>query len=465
VTGAPGGGHPNVVEPGPGIPSAAHPERPRRAESATGARQALGTVMTKVGSLTLGLTASVVLARALQPAGRGTYHLITTIAGTTIILGHLSVEQAQTTLWAQPRYRLAVAANSLPLGVAVGGFAMIVALVFVALAGSALTLPHLGLVAVALLGVPLGICTLYVTNITVLNARIRTANRAALAGAVLQCGLLIALGLAGRLTVAAVVAIWVLAMAVPCCVLAGAGRLGLRRFDPSVAWNTVTTGLSYHLGLASVHLLLRVDVFILAAQVPTRLVGIYSLAVGVAEMSGFATESVSQVALSRQLRPNDDEAAQVTVRMTRLTVLAGTVSVLALIAVAPIMIPLAYGRSYSGAVPLLLLLAPGVLALGASRPVSAFLLRFHSARFVVVPPLAALAVNVVLNLLLIPGFGAAGCSAASSVGYLTMAALQVRLFVRASGIRARSLLPRGAEVRALTSELRAVCRRSPARLR
>jgi len=467
VTGAPGSGHAaagagrQCAE--PGTPSRPRRERPRPAAPATGARQALGTVVTKVGSLLLGMAASVVVARALQPTGRGTYHLITTIAGTAIALGHLSVEQAQTTLWAQPRYRLAVAANSLPLGAAVGVFAMMVASALVALAGSALTPPYLALVGPALVGVPLGICGLYITNITVLKARMATANRAALAGSVFQCGFLIALGLAGRLTVASVVVIWVASMAVPCCVVACAGRLGPRGFDPSVAWRTVTTGLSYHLGPASLYLLLRADVFILAAQVSTRLVGIYSLAVGVVEMSRFAADSVSQVALSRQVHASDRESAEVTARMTRLTALAGAASVLAVVVVAPIVVPLAYGLSYAGAVPLLLLLAPGLLALGASRPVSAYLLRFHRARFVVVPSVSALVVNVALNLVLIPELGAVGCSIASSVGYVTMAALQVRLFVRASGIRACSLLPRRADVRTFVAELRAVCRRAPTR--
>jgi len=423
-----------------------------------GARQAFGTTATRVGALVLAMFASVVIARSLQPAGRGSYHLIVTTAATAISLGHLSVEQAQTTLWTDARNRRAVAENSLPLAMAVGGVVTAVMLALIAVAGRTVNLQRPGLVALALLGVPFGIATLYTTNVTVLNARMRVANRAVLAGALLQCGSLIALGAAGRLSAASVIAVWVLATMAPCCVIVAAGRFKPRRLDTSLAWRTVLTGLSYHAGPASMYLLLRADVFILAAQCSTTLVGLYALAVSVSEMSRFATDSISQVALARQIGNEPVESARVTVRTTRITTLAGLASAVALALAAPLAIPFAYGRSFSGSVPLVLILLPGAFALGAVKPVSGFLLRQHSARYLIVPSLTALALNIALNVVLIPVAGVAGCCVASTVGYVAMALLQARMFACVSGISARSLLPRRADIGTIGRQLNAVLR-------
>ena len=442
-------------------------QRPETADAATrtaradGVRQTAGTAATRAISLLLGMAASIVLARSLQPAGRGTYHVITTVAGTAMMLGHLSVEQAQTTLWADPRRRRAIAANSLTLGLVVGSLAALAAWCVVLFAHSAFGLADPALVGLALVGVPAGICALYLTNIAVLTSRMGLANRALLAGAVVQCGLLIALGLGGRLTVRAVVVLWVVSMVVPCVVLVGTGRLAFRRFDPETARRTLAIGLSYHLGPVSIFLLLRADVLILAAQVPAEVVGVYGLAVSIMEMTKFATDSVAQVALSRQIRRSDRESAAITARMTRLTMLVGLSSALGVVLSAPVVVPALYGRSFSAAVPMLLMLAPGVLALGATRPVNNFLLRTGSSRLVVAPCVIALAVNVVLNVLLIPTLGAMGCCIASSTGYVTMAGLQAWMFVKRSGVRPQELVPDGRDVSAFMSAVKGALRWFP----
>ena len=439
--------------------SAASAERTVRAD---GARQTMGTVATRAASLLFGMAASVVLARTLQPAGRGTYHVITTVAGTAMILGHLSVEQAQTAMWADPRRRPAVAANSLTLGLAVGSLAALGTWCVTVFAHSTLQLGHPDLVGLALIGVPAGISSLYLTNIAALTSRMSLANRASLTGAVLQCGALIALGLAGVLTVRAVVALWAVSMVVPCVVLAVGERPGLRRFDPGVAGRTLATGLSYHLGPVTSFLLLRVDVFILAAQVPAQAVGVYGLAVSIMEMSNIAADSLSQVALSRQIRGSDSESAAVTARMTRLTVLVALASALAVVLSAPFVVPMLYGGSFAGAVPMLLMLAPGVVALTATRPIYTFLVRTGSSRLVVMPCVIALGVNIAINVLLIPVLGAEGCCIASSVGYIALAGQQTWLFLRRSGLPPAELIPAGRDVRALTSAVKSALRWFPA---
>jgi O-antigen/teichoic acid export membrane protein len=421
-----------------------------------GARQVTGTVAARFGLLAATMVTSVLIARSLQPAGRGTYHLIMTIAGTTMALGHLSVEQAQTALWPEPEHRPAVAANSLPLGIMVGALAALTALAATSLSGTLLPSSPPGLVPLALAAVPAGIATLYLTNIAILNARVRTANRAALAGAAVQCVGLAALALGEHITVTSAIVVWAVSLATPCWILCG--RLAARpgRLDLPVARRTLATGLAYHPGPACTYLLLRADVFLLAAQVPARLVGIYALAVGTAETARYGADSLAQVVLSRQAQRDGAQAAQVTARTTRIAVLIGIGSVLGLAAAAPLALPIVYGRAFTQAVPLLLLLLPGVLVLSVARPASVYLLRSRRARYVVGPSAAGLAVNIGANLALIPRLGPAGCCIASSAGYAVMAALQLWLFTRVTGSRLRMLVPGGADIGVFASAIRAV---------
>jgi O-antigen/teichoic acid export membrane protein len=227
----------------------------------------------------------------------------------------------------------------------------------------------------------------------------------------------------------------------------------------NVARRTLVTGLSYHAGPACSYLLLRIDVFLLAAQAPARSVGVYALAVGVAETARFAADSLSQVALPRQAQADDERAVAVTVRTTRIAALIGICSTLVVAAAAPVAVPLAYGRAFSSAVPPLLLLLPGVLVLSIARPASVHLLRARRPRYVVAPSAAGLVVNVAVNLALIPVLGAAGCAIASSAGYVAMAAYQLRLFGSVSGTRVRLLLPGRADAGLCLSAARGVLSR------
>lgn len=424
------------------------PRRPRgdeQAARAAAARLVTGTFGARLGSLAASMITSVLIARCLQPAGRGTYQLTTTIAGTAMALGHLSVEQAQTSLWSRTEYRAAVAANSFPLGLAIGAVAALSTLAAVTLTG--LCGPMFGCsspapVWLAVCSVPAGIAALYMTNVLMLESRVGAANRTALAAAAVHCGGLVILALGPGVTVTSATAVWALSLALPCCLLLGRLPAGPRSCSLPVARRTVATGLGYHAGPACTYLLLRVDVFLLAAQASARMVGVYALAVGVAEIGRFATDSLAQVALSRQVQADSERAAEVTALTTRIAVLVGICSALALAALAPFAVPVVYGRPFAAAVPLLLLLLPGVFVLSIARPASVFLLRARRARYVVVPSTAGLAVNIAVNLALIPSFGAAGCCIASCAGYAVMAAVQLGLFVRVSGSRVRQLRPR-----------------------
>ncbi|MEU8590867.1 lipopolysaccharide biosynthesis protein [Streptomyces sp. NPDC048664] len=411
-------------------------------------------MVARSGTLIMGMLASVVVARALPPQSRGTYYMAVSVATAALSLGHLSVEQAQTALWARRGHRSRLDRGAVPLGLCVGSVAGAGALGLSALFQGRGHLPDTALLVTACAGVPLGMAVLYGTNITLLRDRTRVAGWAMVVSAVVQCLCLIGLGLTGLLTVWTVVAVWSGSFAVSLAVLVGAGGVTTGRPDVRLAAATCAKGLRFHTGSAAAYLLVRSDVFLLNALAGPRDVGVYTLAVTLAELSRLAVDVFAQVTLSLQFDGEGSASAQVTARLVRFTVLLGVTSAVTTVAVASVAVTPLYGHAYASAAGLVALLVPGVLLLSTARPLSTFLLRQGSSRLVVVPSLTALAVNTALNVAMIPVWGAAGCAVASTVAYGTLVAFQVRYFTRTSGLRWTCLLPTGAERSRLATEVR-----------
>lgn len=164
-------------------------------------------------------------------------------------------------------------------------------------------------------------------------------------------------------------------------------------------------------------------------------VGIYFLAVRIAEMLWIIAQAASQVAMPRLAELNSDPEAQsqltpIVCRWVLIATLAGS---LAYIVIGPFAIPLFFGAKFTGAYPLLLWLLPGVILLSVSKVLSndifargLVLLNFYLG-------LAMLLINIVVNLAFIPIWGATGAAIASSIGYLADTAVRLIIYARLSG--------------------------------
>jgi O-antigen/teichoic acid export membrane protein len=287
-----------------------------------------------------------------------------------------------------------------------------------------------------------------------LRSQMNAVNRCYLIGALAQCLPLIALGLSGALSVGWVVIIWTMSMGLPLALLLPALRGSGAVPDLLLARRTLGLGLRYHAGTAASYLLLRVDIFILNALEPTTAaVGLYSLAVTLAELTKLLTDAIVPVMMPEQVETSAGHAAAVTAATVRMATLFSGVAIALMCLIAPVLIPLIYGPAFQGAGPALIALAPGLLALGATNPVRTYLFRLSRPGPMSLMFIAVMAVNVSLNFALIPQFGIIGASLASSVAYTLLASLQTGWFVKVTGIRLPDLIPGLAEIRLLRERL------------
>jgi O-antigen/teichoic acid export membrane protein len=422
------------------------------------ARQAAHTLMTyAIARSVLGGLTGVVISRALGPEGRGEYAILLTIATIAVSAGHLSIEQSHASLWTRAPNRDAIAANGLLLGPLVGSASALFAAAIVMILGPRLVpLPNHRLLAMALLTVPCGVTLRYLNNVLVLRARVEWVNWSGLLGAACQC---LACGLPaaiGRMSVAWAVAAWVTSAVMPLIVLIPAVRPRLRDRHMPLARRALATGLRYHVGIVALFLLFRVDVLILGALRSSAAAGVYSLAVSLAELTRVAADSVAQVTLARQMKGDHDAAAALTIRTARLTGLLSLGSAGLMCAAAPLVVPFVFGPGFAGSIAPLACLLPGMWALGVIRTIGSFLVRLDRPWLMSSMSIAALVVNVVLDLALIPRFGVMGCAVAAGIGYGVLALMQINWLLRATRTPAHRLIPGLDDARRLSTAMASV---------
>jgi O-antigen/teichoic acid export membrane protein len=411
-------------------------------------RQTAHTVALSFARIAVGGITTIVVARALGPQGRGAYAVLVTVASLAVVLGHLSIEPSHTSLWTRAGDRAAIATNSLLFGLVVGILAAVGAgLTVVALGPELVPIMSWGLLVVTLVGIPCNMMNLLLTSVLVLRQRIEVVNWSGLFAVSVHCLVLVLLTEMGHLTLGWVVVLWTVSTIAPLTIVIPSVRPRLRDHDLALARRALQMGLRYHIGNTSLFLLLRADILILNALSTTLAVGLYSVAVTLVELTRLTADSIAQVSLPQQMGADHDSAAAFTAKISRVNVLLTIGSVTLMCASAPILIPIVYGPAFAGSVAPLFGLAPGLIALGAARTISPFLLRLHRPLLISGVALIAMTVNVGLNLVLIPAWGVMGCAIASSVSYLVLVGVHVAWFTRVTRTPLRLLVPGPAEIR------------------
>ena len=282
----------------------------------------------------IGMVISVFVAHALGPSGRGRYYVPVTAVMTCFAVVHLSLEMATTYFHAERLIDLrrlgrvaatvALIAGPMGIGLILGTFALTRTSIFEGV--------HANDVVLASLALPFLLHGTWMVNLMILGGQLRRAQLALLIAAVWQAVLIGVLALAGHLGVREVLlayvgnafASWALllvwstgiAPALPTRdgALLGAGRTP-RHPDPSRPHRLLPAAALRHLSHQR--------------ELGTREVGLYSLAVLVAQLVWTVAQPLATAALPLQTTTDVAEAGRVTLRPTRLCLLvAGSLSVL-----------------------------------------------------------------------------------------------------------------------------------------
>jgi O-antigen/teichoic acid export membrane protein len=183
---------------------------------------------------------------------------------------------------------------------------------------------------------------------------------------------------------------------------------------------------------------LRLDFVVLDAFAGTAVVGTYAVASKFAELVRIIPVAITYVLYPRFSRGTRDQATTDTRRMMKSATAFTIVCAVLLALAAPLVLPFLYGARFNAAVGLTQILLIGLSIEGAAGVVSAYLYGIGRPGLNSLAIGAGVVLTVVLDLLLVPRWGATGAAVASTITYLTTTAALVAVF-RVLNARQRSV--------------------------
>jgi len=385
------------------------------------ASKVAATLGTRVVLVGIGLVTSVLVARSLGPEGRGLYAVAVALGAIGIQLGNLGLHASNT--WAvsrEPKLLPTLIANSLLVSLAIGGVGALVAWIVLTAWPGIVNLPP-NLLVLGLLAIPIGLAYLLLQNLLLGTGRIREFNSIELAMRIATVAMLAGVILADVVSpflavLAGIIASTVGAMA---CFLA------LRRHpDAAVRPRLEVLRLHAHYGAKAYaaalfsFLVLRFDLLMVQHFRGPEDTGYYSIAVAMADLVYMIPVVVGMLLFPR-LSAMTDESRKWWIA-SRLAVLVGGAmagaAVVAALLAGPL-ITVLFGRAFLPAEPAFLWLLPGIVMLSASTILMNYGAAIGMPAVTWAAPLLGFAVNLLLNLWLIPGLGIVGASLSSTAAY------------------------------------------------
>jgi O-antigen/teichoic acid export membrane protein len=412
--------------------------------------------------------AVLILARALGPSGRGTVAFLTVSALIVAGLVTAGVPSANTVLVPQrPDDRRALLANLIVYTVAsclVGGIVWFGTLLLVpslrpsGVGTVVLILFMAGTVFAGLVDAGLAFI-LASRRTTAMAAIVATApwSYAAILG-VLQTTVGLDVTRAGIAWVSAY-GLWASMLVAANVHWAGVGRPSRPLFR-----ETLRFGVRAWVGGTARFLNFRLDQTMMPYLATETALGLYAVSVNVSEILFYVPAAVGMLLVPRVAATESTKRLPRTLAAHRMTILITTISTLIALVLGPLLIVLVFGPAYQRSVVPFLLLLPGAIGFSFTRIFGNALMGSSLPGRSSIEAVVALATGILLDLVLIPAFGASGAAVAASVALLAGGLAAVILYRRREPFPLAELMPGRAEIERLVSIARGLVQRIRASL-
>lgn len=177
----------------------------------------------------------------------------------------------------------------------------------------------------------------------------------------------------------------------------------------------------------------RLDSLIVNGLVGVASLGIYSIAVSLAEVIWYAAGAIGTVMFPHVSGLERGEADRVTPIVSRNVWFVTLLGVVAMFALSRWIVLLAFGSAMLPALIPLWLLLPGILTLSGAKVIASYLSGIGKPEYATGIAAGTVIVTIILDLVLIPRFGIAGAAVASSIVYTLAAIVSVYALRRESG--------------------------------
>jgi len=399
----------------------------------------------QVLSLVASFPMSILLARALGADGKGTLSVVQLIATFSGVLFNFGIGQAFMYYGARREARGKDAiVLAYTMGIALAAVLGLVSIPAGALIASALHVPSILLVRIGLIATAPVLIAQFLNAYVVGTGAIRNASLVSVGSLFFQLGSMTILLLMGSLNTATAIGVWTVAVTGVALVLtwltwAGQAEEGvelgpvvlLRRMwrYGMAAWPAGILGNAAQ----------RFDVFLLAYFQGPAAVGVYSIAVTMAELCWYVPNALSGVLIPKVAAEREDGLA-ITLRLGRVTWVVTAVTGVGVLAVGGPLIPLVFGPDFKASIIPLACILPGIVMSSMSSTPASYLAGIGHPLDMTIAAGVNVAANVAANVVLAPLLGATGAALASTISYTVAAAVIIGYFRHRSGASLRDLL-------------------------
>jgi len=200
-------------------------------------------------------------------------------------------------------------------------------------------------------------------------------------------------------------------------------------YNWSIIKRMLSLGLVYALALLIINLNYKIDVILLDNLSSSFETGIYTKGVSITEYLWQIPMLLSTVIFARSAVSKDAKAFSLKVaQLLRLSFVAIGFAALVLFLFSKFIIILMYGEAFSGSVMVLNTLLPGVILLTIFKVINMDLAGKGKPWVSLKAMVPALIINVILNIIFIPNYGAVGAAIASSISYTVASFLFIFLY-------------------------------------
>ena len=419
----------------------------------TVAQNSATTLATQIASYALNFCAGIIIARSLGPAGKGTLSLVVLSHVLLLTVSNLGLAAASSFLIARRGFPLGqVGRHAVAAAVGLGLITFGLTAIVVNFLPASVVSPSQRVYVLLAAGlVPLALPTQFLNGALVGAGQIIWLNGLTLAQAFINLAGLVLFLLVLRLGLAGGLSAWTITVVSTCLLTIAvtfwrARRLSHQRADGSTRWNRALAaeGIRYGIraypaGVVS-FLNLRSDQFLLGYLAGTASVGIYSVAVTVAELLLFFPRALATALMPRITGADSTSAKHMAASACRHTVGGALLSAVVLVPIG-LLIPVLFGEAYRPSVVPFFLLLPGLGAY-ALAPVLSTYFSGQLGRPIVTSLFAgmSLALDVILVWALVPRLGVPGAALASTLAYTVTVVAMVTYFRRLTGVGLREML-------------------------
>lgn len=387
----------------------------------------------RVFIIIIAFATSILLARYLGPEGKGLMTALLVYPTLLVSLAELGIRQSATYLIGRKEYSEQDIISQVLLFLVTSSIIMIfvVAYLFTVLDNPNFTF---FMILMAIFYIPVKLTISYSQGIFLGRKEISKFNTTSRLQPMIDLALIVLFVVIFNLSiVGAVLATFAASLVVALYAFRELARISPIRlhFNWVISKKLISMGIVYAVALFVLNLNYKIDIVLLERLTIASEIGQYSVGVGIVELIWLLPATLGIVIFSHSSSAKDPVGfSKGMIQLFRVTFIFSMICGLLLFFVSEYIIPLAYGEAFAPSVEVLRILLPGIILMTAFKVLNMDLAGKGKPQVSLIAFMPAVIINIVLNILWIPLYGANGAALASTISYSLGSLIFLALYSR-----------------------------------